>query len=146
MATVATSGVGGKKWGLIDRSGQIVIAPQYAEPLVFNEGLAIVSHTVYKWGRDDAGNAMAISETSYHFINRSGTQTIAAHWQSIAAFSQALAPVMLDGFPTERWSYIDHQGKYFVTTQFEDAQPLSEDLAAVLVNDGESSKWGYIAR
>ncbi len=68
----------GNKYGFIDRSGQMVINPQFGFAESFSEGLA----------RVQLGN-------KYGFIDRSGQMVINPQFDSAGSFSEGLAAVEL---------------------------------------------------
>jgi hypothetical protein len=87
------------KWGHIDKSGAIVIAPRFDFAQRFEEGLALVR----------VGD-------KYGFINSSGEVCIALEWEDARAFSENLAAVCDRG----RWGYIDRRGTVVVPLRFAD--------------------------
>lgn len=68
------------KWGYIDRTGRIVINPQFEEAGDFSEGLARVK-TGGKWG----------------YIDRTGRFLVNPQFEEAGDFSQGLARVKLGG-------------------------------------------------
>jgi hypothetical protein len=146
VATVALAGSGGRKWGAIDSTGQEIIPLRFPEPLSFAEGFAIVSRTTYRWVSGTDGTTKLRPDTSYFFIDRTGSQPNQNQWRGAAAFSNGVAPVMVGDSPTAKWGYVDALGRFVMAPQFENARPFSEGMAAVLVRDRTTEKWGYIAR
>lgn len=117
----------GEKWGYIDRTGSVVIAPQFEEAIDFTEGLARVL-VEGKWGYVDTAGKMVIPPT----IN------IAMR------FSEGLAAVLVGGKPAGeligkkpvgysggKWGYIDRAGKVVIKPEYMMAEPFSEGLGAV---------------
>ena len=115
LATIKQGG----KWGYIDKSGKMVIAPQFNEALRFSEGLASVK-SGDKWG----------------YIDKSGNMVIAPQYEMAYQHQEGLAAVKQGG----RWGFIDNTGKMVMAPQFQDAYGFSEGL--VDVKDG--GKWGFI--
>jgi len=103
LARVKLSG----KWGYIDRSGRIVINPQFEEAGDFAEGLARVK-TGGKWG----------------YIDRTGRFLINPQFEEAGDFSQGLARVKLGG----KWGYVDRKGVVLVPPQFSEAGDFSRSL------------------
>ena len=147
----------GEKWGYINKKGEYVINPQFADAGFFRDGLAKVVSVDGKTG----------------FINTDGKYEIPAKFKNATPFSEGLAFVVSDGsYPvcidksgetifslkqakyavwfseglaefvtTERkYGFADKTGQIVVNPQFEDAMPFSEGFAAVKQND----KWGFI--
>jgi hypothetical protein len=106
--------------GYIDKSGQIVIKPQYDECGRFEEGFADV-----KIG------------DSYGFINKTGQLVIPAQYDHVAPFSDGFAKVDSNG----KCGYINYQGKMIVDTQYSICLSFTEGLASV---QDESRRCGYI--
>ena len=120
------------KWGFIDRSGKIVIAPQFDGVSGFHDGLARVT----------AGGRVV-------FINVNGQIVLTPQFQIIDDFSEGLAAVNMGqkrdpniGLILEpgRWGYIDKTGKLVIPLRFTHAEAFSEGLAGV--KDGD--RGGFI--
>jgi hypothetical protein len=79
------------KWGYMDKTGKMVIPPQYDIASGHSEGLAGVA-IGKKWG----------------FIDKTGKMVITPQFDKIAPFSNGLALVKIGG----KWGYIDQTGKY----------------------------------
>jgi hypothetical protein len=154
----------GKDYEYIDRSGKIVINPQFSDATVFRGGLALVksSGDDQKWG----------------YISESGTFAIPAVYQDATFFSEGLAWVVSENAPPmaintkgevkitlkdaeyvnifqeglgaysvidssgdRKWGFIDLGGNFKISPQFFGADYFSEGKCAVQNN---KSKWGYI--
>ena len=117
--------VEGGRWGYIDKTGRIVIPPQYDSADPFFEGLAQV------WIGDKVG-----------YIDTTGQIVIAPqydpHVGTSLGFSEGLARARV----SEKIGYIDKTGKMVIPPQYEAGDGFSEGLAAVRVGD----KWGYIGK
>src|SRR5688572_29807095 len=108
------------KVGYIDKTGKIIVEPQYLDSWGFHEGLARV-RTSDKWGYIDETGAMIIKE----------------QFSLADDFSDGLARVEVDG----KYGYIDKTGKLVITPQFDsDAWRFDEGLARVKIR----GKYGYI--
>jgi hypothetical protein len=163
-------------YGYLDKTGQVVIAAQFASPGKFVDGIALVA-TDQNLQKDES--------MRYVFINKQGKilfenpKTFTANDHSV--FSEGFAPVMVG----EKWGFIDRQGqlvipplfaniyqetkfsaglvpiqapdsskdgyldatgKFQIAPQFTAARPFSEGLAAVKVGDEVKGLWGYIDR
>jgi WG repeat protein len=120
--------------GYIDRSGRIVIPPQFSgEDLSergFSEGLAAVK--VYKDGK-----------TKWGYIDKSGKVVIEPQFPAAGPFSQGRAMVGI-AEPSwsidYKWGFIDTEGRWIAKPQYKSAGEFSEGLAPVLMND----KVGFI--
>jgi hypothetical protein len=148
-----------KKYGFIDRTGKIVIKPQFEFANDFVEGLALVPITndetklgyIDKTGKivislQSGGSdyseglaAIGVGEFTMHgggdhkfgFIDKTGNQVIETSFREARPFSEGLSAVMND---EGKWGYIDKTGKVLIPFQFEDAFSFSENLACVLTN------------
>lgn len=103
LARVKISG----KWAYIDRTGRIVINPQFEDAGDFAEGLAPVKMGG-KWG----------------YIDRAGRIIINPQFEEAGAFAQGLARVKLSG----KWGYVDRKGQMVIPSQFSEAGDFSRAL------------------
>jgi hypothetical protein len=130
---------GGKegKWGYINRSGEVVVAPRFRQALDFDEGLARVQ-----------------TEKTLDYIDAQGKTVFTIpeklrplNWTR--PFSDGLAAFAVK----RKCGYFDRQGKVVVDPKYDDVKEFSEGLAAV--NEGAKSersmvplllggKWGFI--
>ena len=86
------------KWGFIDRSGKIVISPQFDAANYFYEGLACVMVDKKQYGN------IVIGKNGY--IDRSGNWIIKPQFDFASGFSEGLASVRIG----EKSGYIDKSG------------------------------------
>jgi len=120
--------------GYIDRSGRIVIPPQFSGEGVsergFSEGLAAVK--VYKDKKDQWG-----------YIDKSGKIVIELQFAAAGPFSEGRAMVGI-AEPSwsidYKWGFIDTEGRWIAKPQYKSAGEFSEGLAPVLLN----KKVGFI--
>jgi hypothetical protein len=145
-------------YGYIDRTGRVVIPPQYDETYGFSEGLGRVVVNG-KWGFIDKKGQMVIEPqftTAYWFSEGfasvaldSGVRVYIDHAGKVVSnpdyqytdawFSEGLAPAAKGS----KWGFVDRDWKMTIEPQFDfTAQAFSEGLASVRV-DG---KYGYIDR
>jgi len=151
------------KWGFINKSGEMVIEPQFARANSFSKGLAAVCYGSFVSGDQKCG-----------FIDESGRLVIPAQFNDAISFSDGLALVKLgnkcgyidktgimvietsnefmyngpfsEGLAKIRVGYrkngyIDKKGNIVIPPVFADAGRFSEGLALVM---GENNKYGYI--
>jgi hypothetical protein len=119
----------------MDKSGAMVIQPQFYWIRDFSEGLAAVGfpadHNTAKWG----------------YIDKTGAVVIEPWFDGAGPFSEGLATVVVfeDADPSlgyvAKWGYIDKTGTVVIQPRFEWAAEFSEGLAAVGTNSG---LFGYI--
>ncbi len=109
----------GIKWGLIDKTGKVLIKPSYYFHEPFSSGLGLVT----------IGG-------KYRYINKTGKIVIALNLERGYSFAEGLAAVKING----KYGYINLQGKIVIQPQFESANSFAEGLAAVKIN----GKYGYI--
>ncbi|MGC2661154.1 MAG: WG repeat-containing protein, partial [Bryobacteraceae bacterium] len=98
----------GDKWGYIDRTGKMVIAPQFDDEGDFFGGLAKV-RLGDKWG----------------YINNSGRLTIPYKFQAAGDFSEGLAPAM----SARKWGFVNSGGRIVIRPQFQAASEFREGLS-----------------
>lgn len=118
----------GKKWGFINKTGQMVIEPQFMEVHAFKFPTFV-----------DGLEAVAIEQKgvgSWAYINRSGQIVIEPVYHSWT-FSEGLASFSDD---TQKVGYMNTTGQVIVEPKFDKAFPLSEGLA----NFQLGNKWGFI--
>jgi len=109
-------------WGYADKSGKLVITPQFEEANPFtNNGLALVCL---------AGH--------YGFINTKGKYVISPIYQEAFSFvgDEDLAVVKRNS----KYGYVDEDGDEEIACQFEEAHPFVNGLARVKI----SGKYGFI--
>jgi len=83
------------KWGYIDKTGKIVIDPQFDGAYNFSEGLAAVK-VGDKWG----------------YIDKTGKIVIDPQFYWADSFSEGLALVRVGEIKPGKWGYIDNTGRY----------------------------------
>lgn len=150
--------IGGKR-GYIDRTGKIVVNPQYDSADDFSEGLARVcvgqcdtDHwRGFRYTKDQLGTEKVEQTFKYGFIDETGKMVINPGFESAEMFSDGMAGVCVGRgcyyrAPTDRseaeekWGYIDKTGAMVIPPQFGYVSTFHEGLAAVEIGD----KWGYI--
>ncbi|MCF4967085.1 WG repeat-containing protein [Nostoc sp. CMAA1605] len=105
----------GRKWGYMDdRTGQVIIQPQFEDAYEFTEGLASVR----------------IGE-KYGYIDTNGNFIIHPQFEWAYYFSEGLAEVLING----KSGYINVTGKVVIQPQFDMANLFSSGLAEVCIGD-----------
>lgn len=97
------------KYGYIDKTGKLVINPQFDAAWGFAEGLALVGigerdTTTFTLGLKAGGK--------YGFIDKTGKYVINPQFDAGCGFSEGLARVRLGDLRTGKWGYVDKTGKY----------------------------------
>jgi len=137
----------------IDKSGAVVLRPQYECLGSFVDGLAPVSDG-QNCGYIDKHGALAIPlkydganefaeglaavkiKDSYGYINRQGKLVIKAAFADAGLFSQGLAAVRIGN----SWGYIDKSGRTVIKPSFDRALEFSQGLASIARQD----RYGFI--
>lgn len=111
------------KYGFVDRSGHIVIKPQFEWVGAFSDGLAMVT---------------PVPDGPSGYIDATGNFVIDPQYEDAEDFSEGLAPVRKDG----RWRFIDRTGAEvaMLGDKFDSVFALSEGRAIVKCGD----KYGAI--
>ena len=139
--------------GFIDRTGNIVIKPEFAEVGPFVNGLAKAvldgSCHIATWdgGREGTPTtgypsscggapADAVSPCKVGFINPKGGFAIQPRFEAAQDFQENLAAIRIGGL----WGFIDTAGTLAIPPRFEQVQSFREGLAAVKIE----GKWGFI--
>jgi hypothetical protein len=112
MAAVNVGDYANGKWGFINRSGALVIQPEFELTGSFSEGLAFV-----------------VRDRKRGFVDRKGDLVIPPSFEMAQGFSEGLAPVRPRG---GKWGYIDKSGTFVIPPQFDMAMPFNEGLAFVV--------------
>ena len=116
------------KWGYMNKSGKLIIAPKYYNAFPFTEGI----------GRVEPFAVLQSKAVRVQYIDKSGMVLPNSQIYSYAAaFSEGLARVVVAG--EREFSYIDSTGRR-VIEQDRVAGSFKEGLAAV----GDGHKYGYI--
>lgn len=113
----------GKKWGAIDRTGKLIIEPEYYDFYPFYSGLALV-----KIGG------------KFRYLDKTGKIAIALDLEEASPFAEGLAVVKVGG----KFGYLNPQGQFAIKPQFEAADRFSEGLAAVKIQTKAGIKAGFI--
>lgn len=118
------------KWGYMDRTGKMVISPEYYDAAPFKEGLA----RIQPW------SVLLSKAIRVYFIDKAGKMLNMSKIFSYAKdFSEGLALVAIPG---ERgFGHIDTTGRLVIPQDdsHEMARSFNEGLAAIK----EGGKWGY---
>ncbi|MBC7883358.1 MAG: WG repeat-containing protein [Anaerolineae bacterium] len=149
--------LGRMHYGYADKSGRIVIPPQYEEGGDFKEGLAAVKlngkygfidrsgKLVIAYQFDDArwfseGMAGVRLGDQWGFIDASGKLAIPPRFSSVWNFEEGVSKVSV-GLPGKphKTAFVDKKGKFAIQPKFDVAGNLSEGLMDVQID----AKWGY---
>ena len=130
--------------GYMDRSGNVVVAPQFDRVSRFSEGLAAIEITEENITEE---RYEAIAKCGY--MDERGQIVVEPQFQDAGPFCEDLAYV-LDGShePHGLYGYIDRSGEMVIAPQFYEAYSFAEGLAPVCVEESEdcADRWGYINR
>ena len=148
-----------RKWGYIDKDGNVVIKPKFHRACRFSEGLAAVmideKKETEEWKMNHTWEYIKINHVlaegiddedscKWGYIDIEGKLVVPLQFAKVHAFSEGLAAVRYN--TSFNWGYIDKEGKMVIQPQLFKAESFSEGLAAVeILNEHEDcSKWGYI--
>jgi hypothetical protein len=99
------------KGGYIDRSGNIVIQPQFEWTANFSEGLGLVEQNGH-WG----------------YIDVKGKIVIQPSFDEASLFHDGRAKVKVN----DKYGFIDPSGKMVISAEYDDASDFSENMASVM--------------
>ncbi len=148
------SDIGEELWGFIDKTGQVIITPQFAKVMGFRNGSCAVMNQEGKWGYIDKngkitinyqfdyaygfekGRAIVLSNDNFGVINKDGRYTI----------NPQFSAMIIDGnsFLVEQnglWGWCDKNGKIIINPQFILALPFLDNKMSVVKSGG---KFGFI--
>lgn len=143
------------KYGYIDKTGKVVIKPQYENTMGFNEGLAATKYGG-KYGYIDTkgkwiikpqfdftymfsdGLAMVEIDKKTAWIDKTGKIVIKPQEfeKTAVGFKEGRLAVKKGG----KWGYLDKTGKMAIPPQFDEANEFSGGVAQV-VTDGHQHHW-----
>ena len=152
------------KYGLIDKTGKMVVAPQFKKVLDFTEGLAAYNDLATdRWGFIDAtgkpvipakynlafpfadGLAAVRIGAKFGCINRSGDLVVVAKFAGISQFSEDLAATLFEqdvqGTHIRAWGFIKTDGIFALAPRWDGVGPFGEGVAPVRVM---TKKWGFM--
>lgn len=125
-----------QKCGFIDRTGVIVIEPQFSMTGKFSEGLAPVYAGRYKRGLNALDPDAEASKWGY--VDRTGRVVVPLKYAYASEFSEGLGVVQVG----KKWGYIDASGKFVIPARFASADSFSGGLALVGVGE-QTIYWPY---
>jgi hypothetical protein len=115
------------KWGYIDRTGKMVIAPEYVKVTPFHQGLACVAVEEIKGG---------VGYRTEFIIDRKGTKMKQIPRTTSGGFSEGLVPI--ETWDKEKnkgmYGYMDTRGEIAIQPQFDNALPFRKGLAQVWIH------------
>lgn len=128
------------KWGYLDKTGHVIVPPQFdvAEPFV--DGLAKVNV-----GRITTENGTVVVGGKWGLIDKTGAHVAPVQYDQISPFSEDLARVQVGNEWNNRWGYIDKTGREIFAPRFYEASDFADGLARVKVN-AQANSWGLISR
>jgi hypothetical protein len=150
LAMFVTSG---DKFGFVDKSGKVVVNPQFESARPFSEGLAAVRQKK-KWGFIDksgkivinpqfdvvldfhAGKAVFFNGKQCGFIDTKGSYVINPQFDAAMSFSEGMAAI----YSGKQFGFITEDGKIEINPQFEYASSFKNGLAVIKQGD----KYGFI--
>lgn len=127
------------KWGYLDRSGKLIIKPQFDAARPFSEGLAQVGVV-----DEELPELEARPNIKWGYIDETGRILIKLRYTVLGRFSENLAAAaLLDAEKPERpalgrgnrlnlkWGYVDRSGREVIPMQFLAAGDFAQGLAHV---------------
>jgi hypothetical protein len=131
------------RWGLINRTGRVVVAPRY-DGLVMDASLPApkaIGDAIQLQGFNPIFDELIAVRLGrkWGFVSRSGELVIPTAFNDVGRFGEErLAPAELNG----KWGYINREGRFAIQPQFGYARSIACNLAQVMIARGH--KWGLI--
>ncbi|MCD4824859.1 MAG: WG repeat-containing protein [Phycisphaerae bacterium] len=122
---------GRDNYGYIDKTGKVVITPQFKQAGYFSEGLACVC-------------PRNIFGSPWGYIDTSGKMVIKPQFWYAEEFSEGFAEVTTKTNKKLLSGFIDKKGKWLVKPQFEGAGQFKEGLAKIAVKKNGKKLIGFI--
>lgn len=123
------------KGGYIDRTGRIVVAPQFDIAYYFSEGIGLFATALKK----DADGEVRKIPDKWGLIDSTGKIIIQPKFKSTACiFSEGLLCVGTEAGV----GFVDKTGKLIIEPRFGYAKDFSEGLAPVRIGE----KWGFVGK
>jgi hypothetical protein len=131
----------GDKWGVINRTGEIVVPIEYGWIDEFSEGLALVN----KGGRfvSETMESTGVVGGTWGFIDKTGNAVIPFGYDfeyGSGSFHEGLAIVKKG----DKWGYIDKTGNVILPIEYEWAWDFNEGLGLVRKGYQPDPQWNYI--
>ena len=146
---------GEDQWGMIDKTGKMVIATEYEEigntytkagvygkkggtfGIIHNGTFNAIDGADKVWNfHGDSGLTYARKNKKTGFVNSKGEWVIEPKYDKARAFSNGLAPAA-NG---KKWGFIDTSGKWVIEMQYRDAEVFAENGLAPV----KEKQWGFI--
>jgi hypothetical protein len=115
----------------MDRSGKLVVEPQFDWAQDFSEGLAAVG---FGGKRDAQGNVTTMDGVKWGFIDVTGKIVIPPVFDEVKPFSSGTAVVWSQ--EKRKLGLIDRKGNLILPYEFQSIEPFHEGLAAVRGPEG----------
>lgn len=121
----------GRNWGFIDRTGKIVIAPEYVKVGPFRQGATCVATEEIKNN---------VGHWTYFIIYSNGERIKQIPPLTIGAFSEGLISFSQRDKETGNrlYGYLNTRGEVVIQPQFDRAMPFRKGLARVRIHDSDA--------
>jgi hypothetical protein len=141
------------KFGFVDKSGKVVVNPQFEYARPFNEGYAAVCQNS-KWGFIDKTGKIIINpqfegvmdfhsgKAAFHngkqcgFVDNKGSYVINPQFDYVMSISEGMAAV----YSGKQFGFISDDGKMMINPQFEESSSFKNGMALIK----QSDKFGFI--
>jgi hypothetical protein len=127
---MAMVGTNSRKYGFINRGGNLVVPMKYDSASSFSNGRAVVRlGTDYKTWK-------------HGFIDQTGKEVVPLQYSSVFPFAEGLAAVRVGDYLTDKYGYIDKNGEMVIPATFENLAEFKDGLAVIVTR--KTGKFGYI--
>jgi hypothetical protein len=133
------------KYGLIDRSGKLILSPRYGLPIAFDSSLRGKANDYFDYQSKETLLPVQI-DYKWGYIDRHETEVIRPQFKRAGPFRDGWAQVEVD----DKWGIIDQQGHFVIDPRYSFIGPFINGLARVAIGGRRieggfpKSKWGFI--
>lgn len=142
------------KWGFVNKSGTVVIEPQFLAVGNFSDGRCAVSNAAGEWGYIDTGGKVIINYQYSHakdFVNGKAVVSLIKNWGVIDETGKYVIGTQFQEMRSDydqyqikqnnKWGWCNQKSKVTIDAQFSEAEPFGVSELAPIKS---GNKFGYV--